>query len=328
MTRSAIALFALGNTRAFAERIADALSEPLARHEERSFEDGEHKARPLESVRGRDVYVVQQFHADAPQSVDDRFIRLLFFVGALRDAEAARITVVMPYLPYSRKDRRTKARDPVTTRYVAQLLESLGVDRVVAMDVHNPAAVENALRVPFVHLEARALFAGDMLKDAAADTLAIVSPDAGGYKRAEYLRELIASRSGVTPPIAFLEKKRSEGTLSGDAIVGDVQGRTAVIVDDLVSTGSTLMRAARTCAAAGASTVRAFATHGLFAAGADDILTGNELQDLTIVNTVPADELSPALRKRVRMLDCSEVFAGAIQRLHEDASISDWIDGV
>ena len=151
-------LFALQATAELGQAVADALGCRLAAHEERAFEDGEHKVRPLDAVGGANVYVVQSLHGGPAESANDKLCRLLFFVGALKDAGAARVTAVVPYLCYARKDRRTKPRDPVTTRYVAALVEAMGVDRVVAMDVHNPAAFENAFRCPAEHLEARPLF--------------------------------------------------------------------------------------------------------------------------------------------------------------------------
>ena len=148
-----LSFFELNASRELGERVARALGSPLTPHEEREFEDGEHKARPLESVRGRDVYVLVSLYGDARQSVNDKLVRLLFFLGALRDASAGRITAVIPYLCYARKDRRSKSRDPVATRYVAGLLETVGADRVVTLDVHNLAAYENAFRIRAEHLQ-------------------------------------------------------------------------------------------------------------------------------------------------------------------------------
>jgi len=142
--RDELMLFALDATRAYGEAIARELGITLSAHEEREFEDGEHKTRPLVNVRGRDVYVIQSLYADAKQSGNDKFVRLLFFLGALRDASACRLTAIVPYLAYARKDRKSKARDPVTTRYVATLFEAVGTDCVVTLDVHNLAAFQNA----------------------------------------------------------------------------------------------------------------------------------------------------------------------------------------
>ena len=125
-----IRLFALNASREYGERISQRLEIPLSEHEEREFEDGEHKSRPLVNVRDRDVFVIQSLHGDAAQSPNDKLCRLLFFIGAVKDASAAHVTAVIPYLAYARKDRKTKSRDPVTIKYVAGLLESVGTDRV------------------------------------------------------------------------------------------------------------------------------------------------------------------------------------------------------
>ena len=151
-------LFALHATAELGNDVAAALGQPLAAHEERDFEDGEHKTRPLDGVAGCDVYVVQSLHGGPAESASDKLVRLLFFIGALKDAGAARVTAVTPYLAYARKDRRTKPNDPVTTRYVAQMFEAVGADLIVTLDVHNPAAFENAFRIRTVALTAAPLF--------------------------------------------------------------------------------------------------------------------------------------------------------------------------
>ena len=151
-------IFALNASRNFGDRVASALNHSLSSHEEREFEDGEHKARPLESVRGEDVYVIQSLHGDPNQSPNDKLCRLLFFLATLRENGAARTTAVVPYLAYARKERQTKARDPVTSRYVAQLFEAMGTDRVVTLEVHNIVAFQNAFRCQTIHLDTRRLF--------------------------------------------------------------------------------------------------------------------------------------------------------------------------
>lgn len=318
----ALQLFALDATRELGVAVAARLGVGLAAHEEREFEDGEHKARPLESVRDRDVYVLQSLHGGPRQSPHDKLCRLLFFLGALRDAGAARLTAVVPYLAYARKDRRTKSRDPVTTRYVAELLETVGVDRVVVMDVHNLAAFENAFRCRIEHLEARGLFARHLAPRLRGEGVTVVSPDAGGAKRAEALRESLAAALGDEVGLAFLEKKRSGGVVSGEAVVGDLAGRSAVIVDDLISTGTTLGRAAAACRAAGAVRVVAAVTHGLFLGEAERVLGESPLESLLVTNTVPPFRLAPeTVRARLTLLDVAPLLAEAIKRLHEGGSL-------
>src|SRR5579864_414741 len=183
-------LFALEATRTFGEAIAEELQQPLSAHEEREFEDGEHKIRPLAAVQNADAYVVQSLHGGPSESANDKLCRLLFFIGALKDAGAARVTAVVPYLCYARKDRRTKPNDPVTIRYVAKLFEAVGTDVIVTLDVHNPVAFENAFRCRTLALTAVPLFVG-YVKTMGSAELCAVSPDPGGVKRAELFREAL-----------------------------------------------------------------------------------------------------------------------------------------
>lgn len=136
------------------QQVAQDLGITPGQHEERDFEDGEFKIRPLESVRNREVFALQSLYGDEVRSVNDKLIRLLFFLGALGDAGAGRLHVIIPYLCYARKDRRTKSRDPVSIRYIAQLFESIGIDSITVLDVHNPAVFESAFRCPTLHLSA------------------------------------------------------------------------------------------------------------------------------------------------------------------------------
>src|SRR4030066_1743518 len=149
----ALALFAVNASRVFGEQVAQQLGIALGAHEEREFDDGEHKIRPRGNVRAQDVYVIQSLYSDPTQSVNDKLCRMLFFLGALRDAAAGRVTAAIPYLAYARKDSKTQTRDPVTTRYVAALIEAVGTDRVVTLDVHNLAAYQKGFRCPAEHLE-------------------------------------------------------------------------------------------------------------------------------------------------------------------------------
>jgi len=318
-------LFALESSRKFGERIAASLDRPLSEHEERSFEDGEHKCRPLVNVRNRDAFVVQVLFGDDQESANDKLCRLLFFAGALKDASARSVTAVVPYLCYARKDKKTKPRDPVTTRYVAQLFEAVGVDRVVTMDVHNLAAFQNAFRRPTDHLEARPLFVEHFVKSSADSPLTVVSPDVGGTKRAEALAESLRRRLGRDVATAFMEKHRSEGIVTGERIVGEVTGRVALIVDDLISTGTTLARAIRACRALDAVTVHAVATHACLAAGALERLVEAGAQRVVLTNTVTPKGGRITATNAV-ILDAAPLFAESIRRIQTGDSLSALFD--
>lgn len=315
---SGISLFGLGASQPQADAVAAVLGIARSSHEEREFEDGEHKARPLDSVRGADVYVLHSLHADQEQSPNDKLCRLLFFLATVRDHGAARVTAVTPYLCYARKDRRTTAHDPVTTRYVAQLFEAVGVDQVVAIDVHNPAAFENAFRCGSLNLEALPLFVERMLDVLRDQPVTVLSPDAGGLKRADALRRSLANGLGQPVELGLMEKRRSGARVSGESLFADVAGRHVVIIDDLVSTGTTLLRAAHAADAAGARTVMAAASHGLFVGTAGEALADPVLQRILVTDSVPPFRLQdrPAAG-RVDVLATAPLLAQAILQLHE-----------
>jgi len=322
MTQDDFCLFALDASRAYGERVASALGVALASHEEREFEDGEHKARPLENVRGRDVYVIHSLYGEPGMSANDKLVRLLFFIGTLKDASAARVTAVCPYLAYARKDRRTQPRDPVSSRYVAQLFEAVGADRVVTLDVHNLAAYQNAFRIPAEHLDARNLFVAWFAPRLRDEDIVVMSPDAGGIKRADVFRNALSRALDRPVAAAFMEKHRSGGVVSGEAVVGEVDGRTILIIDDLISSGTTLARAAAACKALGAKRVFAAASHGLFAGAAAGALANPALEQVLVTDTIPPLRLPPALLgNRVAVLDSAPLFAEAIRRLHSGGSL-------
>ncbi|MBX5452863.1 MAG: ribose-phosphate pyrophosphokinase [Acidobacteriia bacterium] len=313
MSPRPLSLFALSTTRPFGEKVAAWLEVPLAPLEEREFEDGEHKARPLQDVSGQDVFVLHALYGEPGHSVNDKLCRLLFFCGALKDAGAERVTAVLPYLAYARKDRRTKARDPITTRYVAAMCEAVGIDRVIVVEVHNVAAFENAFRCPTIHLEAAPLFAeyfASLLRD---QPIAVVSPDPGGAKRAEQLRERLEALTGREVASAYVEKFRSSGVVTGSWLAGDVRGKTVIIVDDLISTGTTLIRAAKACRAQGAGRLFAAAAHGLFIGGAPSFFEETAFEGIVVLNTVPPFRLaSQTAGVKLTVLDAAGMIAQAI----------------
>jgi len=309
-------LFALNASSALGARIAEALGCSLSPHEEREFSYGEHKSRSLVSVWGEDVYVLSSLHGDCEYSVNDKICRLLFFIGSLKDAGAGRVTAVIPYFAYSRKDRRTKPNDPVTTRYVAATLESVGVDRVVTMDIHNPAAFENSLKCPSVNLTTMNLFAKYFHHAAGEDVDAIVSPDLGGLKATRLFFEAYSELSGRAINLAVMDKKRSEGIVSGTGLIGEV-GNHVLILDDMIGSGSTMCRAASACMEAGASRVTVGATHGLFEGGAPAIFDHKGIVKIVVSDSVAIDNLglSDACLDRITTLGTADLLSQCIREM-------------
>lgn len=253
--------------------------------EERSFEGGEFKLRPLQSVRGRYVFVLQTLASSKDAPVADRLVRLLFLLNGLRDAGAARRVALIPYLAYARKERRTQLRDPVHTRYVAQLLEGSGADHVVCLDVHNPAALDNAFRIPFDHLTALPMLADYFARRLPPGRLAVVSPDVGGIRRAQIFRELLAARVQGPVELIFAEKRRASGVVSSTGLVGDPAGQAVIIIDDLCATGATVLSAATMCRSAGALAVHVGVTHAPLSEGLDNLVAAESITQIVTTDS-------------------------------------------
>lgn len=307
-------LFGLGQTSAFARRLARQAGTMLASHEEREFEDGEFKLRPLESVRHEHAVVCQSLAADRRASSADKLMRLLVFCGAVKDAGATCVTAVVPYLAYWRKDRRTQPRDPITTSYVARLVEAVGVDEIVTIDPHDVATFDNAFRCGKRSLSAAPAFAAHFAERLAGDErIVVLSPDAGGERRAREFAGLLAQHTSRAAELAFMEKQRSGGRVSGSLFAGDVAGATVVVYDDMISTGRTVVRAAEAALARGARAVHCAATHGLFSGDAVAALNSVPLSSLAVTDTVEdvADRCA-ALRCDHVVIDCTGLFAAAL----------------
>ncbi|HEU5339592.1 MAG TPA: ribose-phosphate pyrophosphokinase [Sulfuricaulis sp.] len=315
-------LFSLQASHSFGEAVARQLGIALSAHEEREFEDSEHKSRPLVNVRDQDVFVIQSLYGDNQQSVNDKLLRLLFFIGALKDASAKSVTAVVPYLAYARKDAKTQTRDPVTTRYVAQLFEAAGTDRVVTMDVHNLAAFQNAFRCRTDHLEATKLFVTQLAPLLGNEPhVTVVSPDIGGIKRAERFRQALARTLGRELNLAFMEKARAKGIMRTGKLAGDVGG-VAIIIDDLIGTGKTLLQAAVACRERGATKVHAAATHGLFLGDPASLFAGSKLDKIIVTDSVPPFRLNHEMSaKKLTVVSAAPLFAEAIRCILSGGSL-------
>jgi ribose-phosphate pyrophosphokinase len=295
----------------------------LAPLEERAFEEGEFKLRPLVSVRGQTAFVLQSLAGSTDSPVGQRLVRLLFLLFGLRDVGATRTVALVPYLAFARKDRRTQPRDPVSSRYVAQLLEATGLSQLIALDVHNPAAFDNAFRIPVDHLSAIPMFVDYFVRVCGGEPLAVASPDVGGVKRAQIFRERLEQRLGREVELAFIEKRRAAGVVSGGRVVGDVAGREVIVFDDLCATGGTLIRAAAALHEAGAKAVRTAFTHAPSQQGLD-ALSASPL----VAQAVFTDSVAGAWHARFsghpkfHQLSIAPLFAQAVIRLSTGRSLA------
>lgn len=309
-------LLALSESRSLAAAIAHDAGVALAALEERRFEDGEFKLRPLQSVRGRSAYVLQALAATPDVPLCERLVRFLFLINGLRDAGASQRIALVPYLAFARKERRTQLRDPVNTRYVAELFEASGVDRLVALDVHNPAALDNSFRIPVDHLSALPMFVDHLAARLAPTGLAIASPDIGGIKRAQIFRELLEARLGREVELAFIEKRRAKGVVSGGTLVGNVADCEVIVLDDLCATGGTLIRAAGVCRQAGAAAVHVAVTHWPLAVGLDNLMRSDDITSIVTTDSVCLPlAVAPAQAGKLTMLSIAPLFGQAVGRM-------------
>ncbi|MCB1634695.1 MAG: ribose-phosphate pyrophosphokinase [Xanthomonadales bacterium] len=305
------ALFALDPAHGAA--LADELGLKPAAFDEQIFEDGERKLTARDAVMDVDCLVVESLYAEAGRSADAKLLRLGFFIAGLKAAGASRVTLVAPYLCYTRKDRRQAPADPVLTRHVAELLEAMGTDRLVTLDVHNPAALDNAFRIPVRNCGTDPLFAERLRAELQDQSVVVVSPDIGGIKRSDAFRSELARRLGTEPGRAIMEKLRGADGIRGELLLGDpVDGRVVVLIDDLINTGGTLSKAAAACRAAGASQIIACASHGLFVAPAAEVLSAH-IDRLLVSDSVPAFRLAgSALLERVEVVKSAACLATAL----------------
>jgi ribose-phosphate pyrophosphokinase len=293
-----------------AERIARGLGTRPGSVELETFSNGEIYCRFGESIRGTDVFLVQS----CSPPVNDHLVELLLMIHAARLASARRITVVAPWLPYSRQDKKSAAREPISARLVADLLEAAGADRVLTMDLH-AGQIQGFFAIPVDHMTALPLFAEHFRKLARGGRpLVAVSPDLGRVKLARRLSGVLGA------DFAVVTKTRPAHDVAEAAeVVGDVDGMVAVMGDDMIVTGSTLLGAAEALLSAGASEVHAFATHALFADGAVEALQASELAEIAVTDTVRVPQPLPP---KLSVLSVADVLAETIANVVADRSVS------
>ncbi|HEX4759852.1 MAG TPA: ribose-phosphate pyrophosphokinase [Thermoleophilaceae bacterium] len=302
-------------------RIAERLGVSLTGAGLKTFSDGEVYCRYAESIRGADIFIVQSICGSEREglTVNDALMELLLMVHAAKHASAHRIIAVTPWYGYSRQDKKSAPREPISARLVAELLEVAGIDRLVTMDLH-AGQVQGFFSRPVDHMTAMPIltqFVQDRLKD--EEDLVIIAPDAGRVK----LVRKFAQKVGA--PYALLEKERpAQQVAEIGYVIGDVKDKTAVIVDDIIDTGGTLSAAAQTVLDEGAKKVFAVATHGIFSGNAFEILEASPLAGIVVTDTVPLRAGAPTL---ISQLTSADILEDSIRRVFTDDSVSEIFAG-
>lgn len=323
-----IKLFGLSSSSHYASQVAGHLGVPLVPHTEQVFDDGEYYIKsadgPLGNVRGHDLFVIQSIYADLEESVNDKFMKLALFCGSLRQAGAHSITAVIPYMAYARQDQKDRSRAPVATKILARILESVGVERFLFMDVHNIAAHQNAFSMlsNMDNLECKNLHAkwcAEQLQDRTRK-VAVLTPDIGGLKRAEKFRKTLAHFFGVSDyeiTLCIYDKLRDPhtGRVHGGRIIGDLSGRLVIAVDDMIATGGTMAQACGFIPDYGGELFAVCVTHGLFAGQANEHLAKIDAR-IVVADTVSPFRLNEENRRKLHIINTSRMMAAAIRRIH------------
>lgn len=307
---SGLKIFALNSNKPLAEKIAAAVGVPLGKSSVTRFSDGEIQINIEESVRGDDVFLIQS--TSAP--VNDNLMELLITIDALRRASARTINAVIPYYGYARQDRKTRAREPITARLVADMLQRAGADRIVALDLH-AAQIQGFFDIPVDHLVGSPLLADYFLSNKLNEDAVVISPDHGGVGRARRLAEFLKT------PIAIIDKRRPRANVAEVMnIIGNVEGKRAIIIDDMIDTAGTICHAADALAEAGATAVYASCTHPVLSGPAMDNISKSAIKKLVVLDTIEIAE--DRLIDKIEHISTAELLAEAIIRIHEKRPLS------
>ncbi len=310
-------LFSGSSNLELAREIAQRMDSRLGSALVDKFKNDECRIEIKENVRGAEVFVVQSVcKASNGNTVNDSLMELLLMIDALTRASAYRVTAVIPYYGYAKQDKKTKGREPISAKLVANLLETAGAKRVVTLDLHSPQ-IQGFFDLPVDNLEAAPTLCSHLRSQGLqGERIVVVSPDAGGVARAEKFAKKLRSS------VAVVFKRRPEPDVSEvTEITGDVNGRIAVVVDDMISTGGTLAKAAEALMRRGATQVYTCATHGLFAADAVRVLEASPIERIIVTNTIPNAELD--LGPKFRVLSIAQILADALKRITANRSVSE-----
>src|SRR6187549_3222605 len=312
-------LFSGRATRELAGRIANKLNVDLGGVKLKTFSNGEVYCRYEESIRGADVFIVQSTCGNprAGISANDALMELLFMIEAAVGASAHRVIAVMPWYGYSRQDKKSEPREPISARLVARCLEAAGVDRVLTMDLH-AGQIQGFFHKPVDHMTALMMLT-QYFQDLGLSDLVVVAPDAGRVK----LNKKFASKIGAE--LAILDKERpAQQVAEIGYVIGDVKGKTAVLVDDMIDTAGTLRAAAQTVLDEGASRVYAAATHPILSGNAYENLASSGFEQVVVTDTIPLRNGAP---DNLRVISCADLLTDSIRRIFTDDSVSEVFGG-
>ncbi len=306
----ALRLIAGNANQALAQKISEEIGVPLTDPRLTRYSDGEIDVKIEGSMRGHDVFVIQP----TCHPVNENLMELFIILDALRRASAGRVTAVIPYYGYARKERKSQPREPITAKLIANVITLAGADRLLLLDLH-AAAIEGFFDVPTDHLTAQHILA-DHIRSRGLQQLTVVAPDAGGAKRAEAVANLLEA------PIVFGYKRRESADLSEAlAVAGDVNGRDCVVVEDMITTGGTAATIANMLRAHGAQRVVFAATHGVLTGGAPERLRGAPIDEVIVTDSIPIPPDKQG--KPITVLSVAPLLAEAIIRVHENRSVSE-----
>ena len=310
MSHDRLQLFTGNANPALSQEIAEGLHTVLGACTVKQFADGEIHLQIQENVRGADVFVIQP----TCKPVERNLMELLLMMQALKLASAERITAVLPYYGYARQDRKDKPRVPISAKLVAGLLESAGADRVLTLDLH-AAQIQGFFDIPVDHLFASPVMI-DYFRAQNLPDVTVVSPDAGGVERARAFAKRLNS------PLAIIDKRREEANVAEVMnVVGDVEGRNCLLVDDLIDTAGTLVKGAEALLEKGAASVSACATHAVLSGPAVERIEASALREVVFTNSIPLSE-EARQSKKIRSLSIAKLLAEAIRSIHEETSVS------
>lgn len=327
-------IFGLGSSVGYTDQVCRTLGLKRSEHKEAWQDDDEPYVLSKENVRGSDVFIIQSLYSCHKERLADKLLKILLFSRSLRDASARRITLVFPYLAFQRQDRKTESRAPVYTKYIPEMIEGLlrPDDRILTIDAHNLSAYQSGFRLMLDHLEAKPVVCdwfnanvNRIWPDLNLDNLCFASPDEGGVKRVGFYRKRIQSQIGKDIDTASVYKTHEEKEIETHGVMGNVKGKDVLLIDDMISSGTTLIKATNSIEKEGGRVRGAIATHGLFVGStANEKIAALQQKGIRVIvtDTVHTNKLDPKIQKELVVIPTAPLLGEAIRCIHNEESVS------